>query len=200
MPTDETLFDHYRALRAPDGAGEWNLSPECLFTEFCTRDAFKAYLQPFADIRVLNAGIGTGDWDDFLGYWAHPIGTVTSIDIVPEICGLFQYRQSREGHPNPSTVICQDITKAELPEKSFDIVTMIGSTLDETGRCEPALEGCFNVLKPNGRLFLMLFDRNETPQKTLAFLATQSVSIFFRRQYSHYPKMPFHIFIGIRAA
>lgn len=45
-------------------------------------------------------------------------GSLTSVDIKPGICELFAYRQRREGHPNPATVVCADIMADTLPSSN----------------------------------------------------------------------------------
>ncbi|WP_370636222.1 class I SAM-dependent methyltransferase [Cohnella sp. CFH 77786] len=84
-------------------------------------------------MSVCNIGIGTGDWDDFLGYELNGYGHLTSIDIDREICDLFQYRQLREGHNNPSEVVCCDFLSNSIDDKSFDLITIIGSTMNQIG-------------------------------------------------------------------
>ena len=156
MPSDAELFQHYLDLNGPDGTGAWNVSPECLYTQWATRDVLKAQFEARPGMAILNVGIGTGDWDDFLGYWAHE-SAVTSLDRDEAICALFAYRQQRERHPNPSRVVHADLLEADLARASFDLVTMIGSTLEEAGQFDRMLDACRALLKPEGRLFLALF-------------------------------------------
>src|SRR5690625_3111445 len=144
---DEKLFQYYLELRSPE-AGEWNTSPQCIHTELVTRDYIRKSFEVTDGIRVCNVGIGTGDWDDYLGYWLKGNGSLTSIDIDEEICEIFRYRQEREGHPNPSKVVCKSIYDADLPSEKFDLVTTIGSTINEVGEFSKCLNACFKLLKP----------------------------------------------------
>lgn len=88
----------------------------------------------FDEIQVCNIGIGTGDWDDYIGYWLKGRG------IDESICVIFEYRQQREQHPNPSKVLCKSIFDSDLPQEAFDIVPLIGSAINETGDFKKCLD------------------------------------------------------------
>ncbi|MFD2117569.1 hypothetical protein ACFSTH_12890 [Paenibacillus yanchengensis] len=118
MDMDEKLFRYYLDLKSPE-AGEWNSSPQCLYTEMVTRDYIRKSFAIFDGIKVCNVGIGAGDWDDYLGYWLKETGELTSIDIDSEICEMFEYRQQRERHPNPAKVICTNIFNFDEPVETF---------------------------------------------------------------------------------
>lgn len=151
---DEKLLQYYLSLSDPE-AGPWNLSPQNLYVEMMSRDFIQRNMEWFPGISVCNIGIGAGEWDDYLGYLCSGKGKVTSVDIDPDICSIFRYRQARLGHPNPSDVICENILSTRLQAGSFDVVTMIGSTMNEIGNYEQTLEACFNLLKSNGTFFYM---------------------------------------------
>lgn len=135
---DEQLLEYYLNLKDPEAAG-WNLSPNSLYLEYVTRDYLSMNFQFFEGIEVCNIGIGTGEWDDYLGYLLKDKGHITSIDIDPEICQTFSFRQKREGHPNPSIVVNENILDVKL-DGVFDLVTIIGSTMKETNHYDDVLE------------------------------------------------------------
>jgi ubiquinone/menaquinone biosynthesis C-methylase UbiE len=155
---DQRLFEHYLALAGPE-AGPWNRSPRSLYIEYWTRDFIAKRLEPFDGMRVCNVGIGTGGWDDFLGDWLNDKGRLTSVDIDPDICELFEYRQKREGHLNPSTVVCADILSDSLPAASFDVVTVIGSTVGESEDYDGCLDSCWRLVREGGHMMYMDFLR-----------------------------------------
>jgi SAM-dependent methyltransferase len=181
---DKDLFQHYVDLNSPEAA-EWNLSPECLYLQFRMRAAVKAYLTPFAGIRVLNIGIGVGDWDDFLGYWTKGFGTTTSVDIDETQCDRLRYRQEREKHANPSEVACEDILKTTLPAASFDVVTAVGSTFDEVGDTPALFNVCMGLLKPGGLLFAAPIDRNGQARQILRQASQVSAQVTHNKRYAH---------------
>ena len=63
---------------------------------------------------------------------------LTSVDMDPEICRIFQLRQRMEGHSNPSRVVCEDFLAYKQPN-AFDLLTIIGSTLNQMGKTQQAL-------------------------------------------------------------
>lgn len=154
MNMDEKLFHYYLELKSPE-AGEWNSSPPCIHTELVTRDYVRKAFPITDEMQVCNVGIGTGDWDDYLGYWLKGKGNLTSIDIDTEICEIFSYRQQKERHPNPSEVLCKNIFDSDLPIEKYDLVTLIGSAIHETGDFKKCLDSCFRLLKHGGYLMFM---------------------------------------------
>ncbi|WP_438494889.1 class I SAM-dependent methyltransferase [Paenibacillus sp. IHBB 3054] len=189
---DEKLLQYYMELKGPE-AGEWNTSPTCIHTQLVTRDYVKRLFKIFDGIQVCNVGIGTGDWDDYLGYWLKDKGKLTSIDIDDEICGIFQYRQKREGHPNPSTVLCKSIFDLDLPQNAFDIVTLIGSSIDESGEFKKCLDACFSLLKPEGYLMFMASLKNSGLELLEEYISHSQACIAQKDSYDAFPGYPFFI-------
>ena len=193
MNMDDRLFQYYVDLKRGE-AGKWNASPQCLHTEMVTREYIRKSVPVFEGIKVCNVGIGTGDWDDYLGYWLEGKGTVTSIDIDEEICELFAYRQRKEEHPNPSEVLCKNIFDADLPVESFDAVTMIGSAINEAGNFNNCLDSCFRLLKDGGRLMFMA-NLKYTPEQMIdKYIERASCQVEKKDRYETFPEYPFYIY------
>lgn len=192
MNMDEKLFRYYLELKSPE-AGEWNSSPPCLYTEVVTRDYVRKSFKPTEGIQVCNVGIGTGDWDDYLGYWLKGKGVLTSIDIDNDICEIFAYRQKREGHPNPSKVLCKSIFDSDLPRGEFDIVTLIGSAINETGDFNRCLDSCFSLLKQGGYLMFMASLKYSFLEKLEFYIKGTAFQIEQKNVYDEFPEYPFFI-------
>lgn len=189
---DEKLLRYYLELKGPE-AGEWNSSPQCIHTELVTRDYVRKRFERFYGIEVCNIGIGTGDWDDYLGYWLKGQGRLTSIDIDAEICEMFEYRQRREGHPNPSKVLRRSVFDPDLPAEAFDLVTLIGSAIDETGDFFKCLEACFRLLKPGGYLMFMANVRSAPFDMLEQYMNGTAHHIEQKDVYTAFPEYPFYI-------
>jgi ubiquinone/menaquinone biosynthesis C-methylase UbiE len=189
---EDKLLQYYLALRHPE-ANEWNSSPPCLYTEMMTRDYVSKNFSLADGIQVCNVGIGTGDWDDYLGYWLKGRGSLTSLDIDKEICELFEYRQHRERHTNPSKVICASIFDPELPAAAFDIVTLIGSTVNEAGHMERCLDSCFRLLRDGGYLMFMANLNSVSVDKAEHYVGTTCHRIEQMDTYELFPQYPFFI-------
>lgn len=150
-------------------------------------------VQAYCGIQVCNVGIGTGDWDDYLGYWLKGKGVLTSIDIDNDICEIFAYRQKREGHPNPSKVLCKSIFDSDLPKGEFDIVTLIGSAINETGDFNRCLDSCFSLLKQGGYLMFMASLKYSFLEKLEFYIKGTAFQIEQKNVYDEFPEYPFFI-------
>ncbi|MCR2807557.1 class I SAM-dependent methyltransferase [Paenibacillus soyae] len=192
MNMDEKLLNYYLELKSPE-AGEWNSSPQCIHTELITRDFVRKTFSVTDGIQVCNVGIGTGDWDDYLGYWLKGKGNITSIDINNEICEIFAYRQQREGHPNPSKVLCKSIFDSDLPKENFDIVTLIGSAINETGDFKKCLDSCLSLLNPDGYLMFMANLKYSSLEMLEEYLKQTNYQLEEKNLYNAFPEYPFFI-------
>lgn len=193
MRMDEKLFRYYLELNGPE-AGEWNKSPQCLHAEVVTREYVRKSFTIFNGMKVCNVGIGTGEWDDYLGYWLKGNGEVTSIDIDEEICEIFEYRQKKEGHPNPSTVLYKSVFDPDLPVESFDMVTLIGSAIQESGDFKKCLDSCFRLLKRDGYLMFMANLKYSPVQMMEEYIRDTSYRVEQKDEYEDFPEYPFYIY------
>ncbi|CAG9621117.1 class I SAM-dependent methyltransferase [Sutcliffiella rhizosphaerae] len=187
---DQKLLNYYLELKGPE-AGPWNTSPACLHTEQVTRDFIRKHINLTHGIRVCNVGIGTGDWDDFLGYWLNGHGILTSIDIDNEICEIFAYRQMREGHPNPAQIHNKSIFDKDLPSATFDVVTLIGSAIQEIGEFRKCMDACFRLLKDDGQLLLMI----NSKYKSEKMIDELDYEVLKKQHYPEFPEYPFSIIL-----
>ncbi len=159
------LLKHYASFYGPE-AGPWNLSPKNLFVEYKTRSFASAILeQHFSDstrLKVCNVGIGQGDWDIFLSYKIGSRGELTSVDISAETCEILRARLSIEENPNVIHILNEDINRTSLSPNTFDLVTIIGSTVDEAGQEYRTLDSCLKLVRSGGILMYSDFSRNRT--------------------------------------
>ena len=181
--TDEDLLKLYLAWGSPEAA-PWNLSPDALLAACATHELLRQHVP--ARGSVCNIGIGTGQWDDYLGYWLRDAGALTSIDINSTICETLAYRQRREGHPYPTSVVACDLLENGLSPESFDVVTMIGSTLHETGSYEAALDAAFALLVRGGVLFYMDYARFHAPEQFEGYAERTGHKITLRRDFTEH--------------
>ncbi len=170
--TDAALLAHYLARAAPEAAA-WNLSPECAYIDYRLRTWGRELVGERRGLNVLNVGIGVGEWDDVLGYLLAGRGRLTSIDIDPGSCILLKARQYREGHTNPASVVCADVLTWK-PENGFDLVTMVGSTIAETGDCAAALSAGLSLLAKDGWLALVAVGEQRIPATAATILRDET--------------------------
>lgn len=156
MFEDRDLLSHYLER----GSEPWNVSLEAAWLDYEMRAWVRARL-PRSPATACNVGIGVGLWDDWL---AHELATsIVSVDRDPAICRTFALRQRREAHPYPSKVICGDPARGALGGRRFDVITIIGSTLSETGDRDQLERACQLALAPGGRLLIADVGNREPP-------------------------------------
>lgn len=188
---DQDLLKYYLSLRESE-AYQWNLSAKSLYLELETRDFITRHFKPSFEIKACNVGIGVGEWDDFIGYYLNVKGQLTSIDIDREICDLFKYRQQREGHDNPSQVVCDDFISCPLPQNEYDLLTIIGSTLTQIGNPTEVFNKIYEVMKPEGYLFLMNFESNLGKGEITDLLSSNGFSVDTVEEFDRYPSVKFY--------
>ncbi|WP_199618091.1 methyltransferase domain-containing protein [Paenibacillus alkalitolerans] len=190
---DQQLLRYYLNIREPE-AYQWNLSPRSLYLELETRDFLTRNFKVYNGMKACNIGIGigVGEWDDFLGYFLKGYGQLTSVDIDQEICEIFSFRQQREGHTNPSNVTCGDFLACMLPKMEYDLVTMIGSALREIGKYRNTLEKISEIMKPNGHLMFMDFDKYHKKDELLGVLHELNLELERLEEYNRYPSVGFY--------
>lgn len=190
----QKLLNYYLSLRERE-AYRWNLSPRSLYLELETRDFLTRHYKPSLGIKACNVGIGVGEWDDFLGYFLEGNGQLTSMDIDTEICELFELRQRMEGHSNPSKVICADFLSYLQPAE-FDLLTLIGSTLNEIGDPEQTLAKACEILKNNGLLFIMNLEKYLQRDEINRMLRHAGFAVEVVEAYDRYPGIQFYCILA----
>lgn len=139
---DTELLDHY----VRRGAAAWNISLEAAWLDYELRSFVLGKLPARRPLAVCNVGIGTGVWDDWLARVVG--GPITSVDRDADVCRIFALRQQRERHPFPSLVLCGDVCSGVLDERRFDVITVVGATLEEQG--SPASASASAARPPGG--------------------------------------------------
>jgi len=159
---DAELLAHYIAR----GREPWNVSLEASWLDYELRAFVMARLPKRRPLAVLNVGIGVGLFDDWLG---HVIGgTITSVDRDPDICRVFALRQRREGHPYPAHVVCGDVRDGVLAaHRPFDVITVVGSTLEESGDRGATTRALEALLAPGGTLLVAEVGQGATGDRVL---------------------------------
>jgi protein-L-isoaspartate O-methyltransferase len=166
---DSELLAHYIAR----GREPWNTSLEAAWLDYELRAFVMARLpkrRSFdAALSVLNVGIGVGLFDDWLGHviGASNGGRITSVDRDPDICRVFELRQRREGHPHPARVICGDVRDGVLGGETFDVITVVGSTLEESGDRGATTRALQAAVAPGGVLLVAEVGQGATGDRVL---------------------------------
>ena len=130
---------------------------------FAQVEAARARLEPFIDeyaqfdstngLSVLEIGIGLGT--DFLRF-ARAGATATGIDLTPTAVALVEQRLAQE-HLD-ATVCVADAEDLPFASNAFDVVYSWG-VLHHTPNTARAIDEAHRVLRPGGRLCVMLYGR-----------------------------------------
>lgn len=140
-------------------AGAWNLSAANKYLEYRITEFFERNFPVQECADICNIGIGAGDWDEYLSFRVQN-GSLTSIDRDEVCCKQLRCRFVFEDHTCQNQIICADALELDLAEQ-FDIVTMVGSTLRESGQELELFRKAASFLKPGGALYYQSLDERE---------------------------------------
>lgn len=160
-------------------AGEWNTSVqnkylECMFARFLEEN-FE--IKP--DDSILNIGIGAGYWDRYLSYKV-PDGSLTTVDIDSTCAENLKACLQNEKNNNPVNIICADAISHDFGQR-YDLVTMVGSSVVESGRAESIITKAFSLVKEDGAFYLQIlqngknFDVGQWAARNQAVIAKQVI-------------------------
>lgn len=166
MPEEDRnfLLASYSQMYGPE-AGPWNLSVANRYLEYRFADFFEKHFTVSEGMDLCNIGIGAGEWDRYLSYQLKG-GTLTSIDRLEICCRQLEKRLVCEGNPNPVRVVCADALEVDF-RGAFDLVTMVGTTGQESGNWQKLIEQAVRFLKPEGRLYYQSLDEKEDPNAVM---------------------------------
>lgn len=154
----EFLLRTYSQMYAPE-AGPWNLSVENKYLEYRFADFFEKHFVVSDDTNICNIGIGAGEWDIYLSYKLKN-GSLTSIDQLELCCRQLEQRLFCERNPNVVKIVCSDVMDLEF-SRQFDIVTMVGTTVIESGIGLALLEKAISFVKVGGAIYYQSLDKKE---------------------------------------
>lgn len=148
----EKLLAFYGRFWDPE-AGPFNLSVEGKYLEYAVTRFFEDNFTVASGDDICNIGIGAGFWDRYLSYKLRG-GSLTSVDVLDECCDALRAGLINEGNPNRVRVLCADAMALEGLDGSFELVTMVGSTVRESGVGGALVEKALTLVKPGGSLYL----------------------------------------------
>lgn len=108
----------------------------------------------FRGKRLLEIGCGLGT--DLIQF-ARAGAVVTGVDLTPASIELVRKRFALEGIPCEAQVA--DAEHLPFPDNSFDVVYSFG-VLHHTPNTQKAIDEIYRVLKPGGRIIIMLYHKD----------------------------------------
>ncbi len=147
-------------------AGEWNSSLSNKYLEYMITKFFEENFTVKPNFDILNIGIGAGYWDRYLSFKV-PEGSLTSIDIDRECADNLDLCLQNENNRERVTILCDDAITYRF-DKKYDVITMIGSAVDESGNAEAIIRNAVSCLKEDGALYLqMICDKEGNDLKSI---------------------------------
>lgn len=160
----EFLLRTYSRMYAPE-AGPWNLSVENKYLEYRFAHFFERNFSVPEAGEICNIGIGAGMWDTYLSYKLKK-GSLTSVDRLEICCRQLEERLRCEGNPHSVTVVCADAMELDMDGR-FDLVTMVGSTVQESGVGLALFGKACRLVKAGGALYYQSMDETEDCNEVL---------------------------------
>ena len=146
--------------------GPWNLSLTSKWIEYEITKFFEENFNISEESVIANIGIGAGYWDRYLSYKMPKSSVLVSIDKDYECCKQLKLSLINEENPNKVEIINEDVILLNSSYK-FDLITMIGSTVTESGLYIDIINKALNMLKDRGALFYNSINIRETKDKLM---------------------------------
>lgn len=141
--------------------GKWNTSLKAKWYDYVITEYFEEHFNLKDAKCICNIGIGPGYWDRYLSYNMNNDCKLVCVDIDSDITETFSLCLKNEQNNNNIEIVNNDIFNYE-PQETFDIITIIGSAVQEIGFYNEIFEKSINMLNYNGELFYSCVNEDET--------------------------------------
>ena len=159
------ILEYYSEFNNEE-CGKWNTSLKSKWYDYKITEYFEKYFNFRLAKSICNIGIGPGHWDRYLSYHMNDECKLISIDNDSDITETFRLCLENEQNNRNIEVINKDIFEYN-PKDKFDIVTMVGSTVQEIGLYKETFNKVSSMLTERGEVFYSCVDRNETRENLL---------------------------------
>lgn len=151
--------------------GKWNTSLKSKWYDYKINEYFEENFDLKEAKNICNIGIGPGHWDRYLSYHMSGDCKLVSVDIDPDITETFRLCLENEQNKRNIEIINKDIFDYN-PKEKFDIITMIGSAVQEIGFYKKIFEKATSMLDNGGQLFYSCVTKEETREELIEALKT----------------------------
>ena len=159
------ILEYYSEFNNEE-CGRWNTSLKSKWYDYKITEYFEKYFNFRLAKSICNIGIGPGHWDRYLSYHMNDECKLISIDIDSDITETFRLCLENEQNNRNIEIINKDLFDYS-PVDKFDIITMIGSTVQEIGLYKETFNKVSSMLTERGEVFYSFVDRNETRENLL---------------------------------
>jgi len=163
------ILEYYGAFYNEE-CGKWNTSLKSKWYDYKINEYFEDQFKLKEAKNICNIGIGPGHWDRYLSYHMSDDCKLVSVDIDSDITETFRLCLENEQNKRNIEIVNNDIFKYN-PTVKFDIVTMIGSAVQEIGFYKETFKKATSMLSDKGELFYSCVTKEETKEELIDALA-----------------------------
>lgn len=163
------ILEYYSEFNNEE-CGKWNTSLKSKWYDYKITEYFEENFALEKALTICNIGIGPGHWDRYLSYHMNVKCRLVSIDIDSDITETFRLCLENEQNNRNIEIINKDIFEYN-PKEKFDIITMIGSTVQEIGFYNEIFKKATSMLNDNGELYYSCVNKEETKEKLFDVLS-----------------------------
>lgn len=176
----EYILEYYGEFYNEE-CGKWNTSLKSKWYDYKINEYFEEHFKLKEAMNICNIGIGPGHWDRYLSYHMNDNCKLVSVDIDPDITETFRLCLENEQNKRNIEIVNNDIFKYNSTIK-FDIITMIGSAVEEIGFYKEIFKKATSMLNDNGELFYSCVTKEETKEQLAdALVGTGAVVADYQR-------------------
>ena len=157
------ILEYYSEFNNEE-CGKWNTSLKSKWYDYKITEYFEENFNLKGAKSICNIGIGPGHWDRYLSYHMNEECRLISIDIDADITETFSLCLENEQNNRNIDVINKDIFEYN-PKDKFDIVTMVGSTVQEIGYYNEIFKKATSLLNDSGELYYSCVNKKETKEQ-----------------------------------
>ena len=159
------ILEYYSEFNNEE-CGKWNTSLKSKWYDYKITEYFEENFNLKGAKSICNIGIGPGHWDRYLSYHMNEDCRLISIDIDIDITETFRLCLENEQNNRNIEVINKDIFEYN-PKDKFDIVTMVGSTVQEIGYYNEIFKKATSLLNDSGELYYSCVNKKETKEQLI---------------------------------
>lgn len=169
------IWEYYSEFNNEE-CGKWNTSLRSKWYDYKITEYFEENFNLKGARSICNIGIGPGHWDRYLSYHMNEECRLISIDIDTDITETFRLCLENEQNNRNIEVINKDIFEYN-PKDKFNIVTMVGSTVQEIGYYNEIFKKATSLLNESGELYYSCVNKKETKEQLIDALKDTSYII-----------------------
>ena len=178
------ILEYYSEFNNEE-CGKWNSSLKSKWYDYKITEYFEDNFNLKGAKVICNIGIGPGHWDRYLSYHMNEECRLISVDIDTDITETFRLCLENEKNNRNIEIVNKDILNYN-PIDKFDIITIIGSTIQEIGCYTETFKKIISLLTDNGELYYSSVSKEESKEQLIKALDKTGYIISDYKKYEKY--------------